>query len=37
MQKRGATQVQLRPIQGGNHFSSATTYTPGAYAFISQY
>ncbi|WP_239692053.1 alpha/beta hydrolase family protein [Hymenobacter coccineus] len=37
MQKRGATQVQLRPIQGGNHFSSATTYTLGAYAFISQY
>ena len=37
MEKRGATQVQLRPIQGGNHFSSATTYTPGAYAFISQY
>ncbi|OGX84530.1 hypothetical protein BEN48_15935 [Hymenobacter glacialis] len=37
MQKRGATQVQLRPIQGGNHFTSATTYTLGAYAFISQY
>jgi pimeloyl-ACP methyl ester carboxylesterase len=37
MQKRGATQVQLRPIQGGNHFSSATAYTLGAYAFISQF
>ncbi|OGX84059.1 hypothetical protein BEN47_16835 [Hymenobacter lapidarius] len=37
MQKRGATQVQLRPIQGGNHFTSATTYTLGAYAFISQF
>ncbi|WP_233636067.1 alpha/beta hydrolase family protein [Hymenobacter setariae] len=37
MQARGATQVTLRPIQGGNHFSSATTYTLGAYAFISQY
>ncbi len=37
MQKRGATQVELHPIQGGNHFSSATAYTLGAYAFISQY
>jgi alpha-beta hydrolase superfamily lysophospholipase len=37
MQARGATQVTLRPIQGGNHFTSAVTYTLGAYAFISQY
>jgi pimeloyl-ACP methyl ester carboxylesterase len=37
MQKRGATQVELHPIQGGNHFSSAATYTLGAYGFISQY
>jgi alpha-beta hydrolase superfamily lysophospholipase len=37
MQARGATQVTLRPIQGGTHFSSVTTYTLGAYAFISQY
>ncbi|MGI4736356.1 MAG: alpha/beta hydrolase family protein [Janthinobacterium lividum] len=37
MQARGATQVELHPIQGGNHFSSATAYTLGAYAFISQY
>jgi alpha-beta hydrolase superfamily lysophospholipase len=37
MQARGATQVTLRPIQGGNHFSSVITYTLGAYAFISQY
>jgi pimeloyl-ACP methyl ester carboxylesterase len=37
MRKRGATQVELHPIQGGNHFSSATAYTLGAYAFISQY
>lgn len=37
MQARGATQVTLNPIQGGNHFSSVTTYTLGAYAFISQY
>jgi len=37
MQKRGATQVELHPIQGGNHFSSATAYTLGAYGFISQY
>jgi dipeptidyl aminopeptidase/acylaminoacyl peptidase len=37
MQKRGATQVELHAIQGGNHFSSATAYTLGAYGFISQY
>jgi len=37
MQARGATQVQLRPIPGGNHFTSATSYTLQAYAFISQY
>jgi len=37
MQKRGATQVELHPIAGGDHFSSATAYTLGAYAFISQY
>ena len=37
MQALGATQVVLRPIQGGDHFSSVTTYTLGAYAFISQY
>ena len=35
MQQRGATQVELHPIQGGNHFTSATAYTLGAYAFIS--
>ncbi|WP_240735066.1 S9 family peptidase [Hymenobacter sp. UV11] len=37
MQKRGATQVELHPIQGGDHFSSATAYTLGAYAFISRF
>ncbi|RTQ53690.1 alpha/beta fold hydrolase [Hymenobacter gummosus] len=37
MRARGASQVQLRPIQGGNHFTSATQYTLEAYAFISQY
>ncbi|GAA4364672.1 hypothetical protein GCM10023185_34380 [Hymenobacter saemangeumensis] len=37
MQNRGATQVELRPIQGGNHFSSAAAYTLGAYAFISRF
>lgn len=37
MQARGATQVQLRPIQGGNHFTSVATYTLAAYAFIAQY
>lgn len=37
MQKQGASQVELHPIQGGNHFTSATAYTLGAYTFISQY
>ena len=37
MQKRGATQVELHPIPGGDHFSSAAAYTLGAYAFISKY
>ncbi|GAA3945123.1 alpha/beta hydrolase family protein [Hymenobacter algoricola] len=37
MRARGASQVTLRPIAGGNHFSSAPTYTLQAYAFISQY
>jgi alpha-beta hydrolase superfamily lysophospholipase len=37
MHARGASQVQLRPIQGGNHFSSAAQYTLEAYAFILQY
>ncbi|WP_345071774.1 alpha/beta fold hydrolase [Hymenobacter fastidiosus] len=37
MHLRGATQVELRPIAGGNHFSSVTEYTLQAYAFISQY
>ncbi|WP_245328382.1 alpha/beta hydrolase family protein [Hymenobacter aquaticus] len=37
MKARGATSVELRPIPGGNHFSSAASYTLQAYAFISQY
>jgi pimeloyl-ACP methyl ester carboxylesterase len=37
MQARGATQVAIRPIQGGNHYTSATAYILGAYAFVSQY
>jgi len=37
MQARGATQVKLNPIQGGDHFSSVLTYTLGAYGFISQF
>jgi len=37
MRARGATQVELRPIQGGNHFSSVTSYTLQAFAFISQF
>lgn len=37
MRARGATQVTLRPIEGGDHFSSAPTYTLQAFAFISQF
>ena len=37
MRARGATQVELRPIQGGTHFTAAPVYTLAAYAFISQY
>lgn len=37
MRARGATQVELHPIQGGNHFSSVATYTLSALGFISQY
>ncbi|GAA4036061.1 hypothetical protein GCM10022409_21230 [Hymenobacter glaciei] len=37
MQKRGATQVELHPIPGGDHFSSAAQYTLGAYLFLSQH
>jgi pimeloyl-ACP methyl ester carboxylesterase len=37
MQRRGATQVELHPIAGGNHFTSAVQYTLGAYLFISQH
>lgn len=37
MRARGATNVELRPIQGGTHFTSAAPYTLSAYAFISQF
>ena len=37
MRARGATQVTLRPIQGGNHFTSVAQYTLEALGFISQY
>ncbi|MBR7948619.1 alpha/beta fold hydrolase [Microvirga sp. STR05] len=37
MRARGATQVELRPIQGGNHFSSVTVYTLEALGFITRY
>ena len=37
MRRRGATQVELHPIPGGNHFTSAVQYTLGAYLFISQH
>ncbi|UYZ61997.1 alpha/beta hydrolase family protein [Hymenobacter weizhouensis] len=37
MRARGATQVELHPIQGGNHFSSVGQYTLEAFAFISKF
>ncbi|NVO30911.1 alpha/beta hydrolase family protein [Hymenobacter lapidiphilus] len=37
MRARGATNVELWPIQGGTHFSAAPVYTLQAYAFISQF
>ncbi|WP_375435859.1 alpha/beta hydrolase family protein [uncultured Hymenobacter sp.] len=37
MRARGATQVTLHPIRGGNHFTSITQYTLEALGFISQY
>ena len=37
MRARGATQVELRPIQGGNHFTSVAQYTLEALGFITQY
>ncbi len=37
MRARGATNVELRPIQGGTHFTAAAPYTLSAYAFISQF
>jgi alpha-beta hydrolase superfamily lysophospholipase len=37
MRARGVMQVQLMPIEGGNHFTSITSYTLQAFGFISQY
>jgi dienelactone hydrolase len=37
MQARGATQVELRPIQGKNHYTSIADYTLGAFVFISSF
>ncbi|WP_235917447.1 alpha/beta hydrolase family protein [Hymenobacter busanensis] len=37
MRARGATQVELHPIQGGNHFTSAPSYVLESFAFISQF
>ena len=37
MRARGATQVTLHPIEGGNHFTSVAQYTLEALGFISQY
>ncbi|WP_230471317.1 alpha/beta hydrolase family protein [Hymenobacter jejuensis] len=37
MQARGAKQVELHPVPGGNHFTSVVSYTLQALGFISQY
>jgi len=37
MRARGATQVELRPITGKNHFTAAVDYTLGAFGFISNF
>jgi pimeloyl-ACP methyl ester carboxylesterase len=37
MRARGATQVELHPITGGNHFSSVPQYTLEALAFIAEF
>ena len=37
MRARGAAEVQLKPIVGGDHFTSIGSYTLQAFAFISQY
>lgn len=37
MRARGATQVELRPLPGKNHFTAATDYTLGAFVFIASF
>ena len=37
MRRRGATAVELRPIQGGNHFSSAGPFALGMFSFFEQF
>ncbi|SMB94096.1 secretory lipase [Hymenobacter roseosalivarius DSM 11622] len=37
MRARGATQVELRPIKDGNHFSSVPQYTLEALAFFGEF
>jgi predicted esterase len=35
MQARGATQVELRPVQGGDHFSSVAAYSLGVLFYFN--
>jgi pimeloyl-ACP methyl ester carboxylesterase len=35
MQAKGATQVELRPIQGGDHFSSVAAYSVGVLFYFA--
>jgi predicted esterase len=37
MQARGAYQVELREIEGGNHFTSIPNFTVGAFLFFQDY
>ena len=37
MRKRGAEQVQLVPIQGGDHFTSVPQFALGMFSFFEQY
>ncbi|EAY31930.1 lipoprotein, putative [Microscilla marina ATCC 23134] len=37
MRANGATQVELIPIEGGNHFTSIATYTLGLFNYLAQF
>lgn len=37
MRAKGATQVELRPIEGGNHFTSVQNYVLGVFVYFSSF